>query len=691
MSNNLSAYFFLCLVGCLLLGALFAWVLYRNSGILKGKWAVGLAVLRATVIAALAWLIVAPLFQHIAYTLEKPIVVIAQDNSLSIDHEPSGFNRDLYVEHMKQLKAALEKDYDVKTYHFSDSVKPGFDFKNLGKLTNAAQLVSQLNEEFQNRNLGAVIVATDGLFNSGGNPISMLNTLSAPVYTVAMGDTIPQKDLLIANLNYNQLVYLDNDFPLEVEIQAYRAKGETALLSVFQGANLVARQAVNINLDEFDKTISLKLHAAKPGLQQYTIRLSELKNEITLKNNEQKILVDVIDDRQKVLIAAAGPHPDISALKQAIELNKHLEVKVALAEELNKLNLTDYGLIMLYQLPSSSFNTAAFDARLKQFKASVFYILGAQTDLNEFNRVQAQVGVSLLNNALEESYSKLSGDFSLFQLSDYAQKQIGLFEPLLVPGLKTTINGDAKILLTQRKERQADPQLFFIEQGTEKAGFLIGEGLWRWRLEETKAGKEPLAFNELIAQTMQYLSAKADKRKFRVYTDKTDFDENERIQLNALLYNDAYQPINTPDVSLELKDEQGKVFNFVFARQASVYQLDAGLLPPGSYTYQGTTTLGKQNFTANGAFFVNPLTAEFQQTVADHQLLYTMSAQTNGKMVMPAQVMEIVKLIKTNDQVKTLSLEDRRYEELINFKWIFVLILMLLTVEWFIRKRNGVL
>jgi len=691
MSNNLSVYFFLCLAGCLLLGILFSWLLYRNSGILKGRWLVLLALLRALGIATLAWLIFAPLFQHIAYTLEKPVIVIAQDNSLSLSHEPVGFDQEAYVKNMNLLKKALEADYEVRTYHFSDSVKPGFDFKNTGKLSNATQLISQLDEEYQNRNLGAVILATDGLFNTGGNPISTLNTLTAPVYTIALGDTVPRKDLLIANLNYNQLVYLDNDFPIEVEVQAYRAKGETAVLSVYHGNALVKQESVRIDQEEFDKTVSIKLHAAQPGLQQYTIRLSALKNEVTLKNNEQKILIDVLDDRQKVLIAAAVAHPDISALKQAIELNKHLEVKVALAEELNKLELRDYGLIILYQLPASDFNGASFLSRLKQVKPSLLYVIGAQTDFNAFNQSQSTVRLNLLGNAVQESYSKVNTDFSLFQLSDGAEKQINAFDPLMIPPLKVTVNADAKVLLTQRKDAGNEPQLFFLEDGERKTGFLIGEGLWRWRMDETKEGREPLAFNELMAQAMQYLSAKADKRKFRIYTDKTNFNENERIQLNALLYNDAYQPVNASDVNLQLKNEQGKVYNFIFSRQASVYQLDAGLLPPGNYTYQGTTTLGARKFTATGAFFVNPLTAEFQQTVADHQLLYTMSAQTNGKMVMPAQIMDLVKLIKTNEQVKTLSFEDRKYEELINFKWIFALILLMLTVEWLIRKRNGAL
>ena len=66
-----------------------------------------------------------------------------------------------------------------------------------------------------------------------------------------------------------------------------------------------------------------------------------------------------------------------------------------------------------------------------------------------------------------------------------------------------------------------------------------------------------------------------------------------------------------------------------------------------------------------------------------------MAQQTNGKMVMPLNLLSITDELDKNEQIKTISYEDRKYEELINFKWLFALILLLLSVEWFLRKRNG--
>jgi hypothetical protein len=58
-------------------------------------------------------------------------------------------------------------------------------------------------------------------------------------------------------------------------------------------------------------------------------------------------------------------------------------------------------------------------------------------------------------------------------------------------------------------------------------------------------------------------------------------------------------------------------------------------------------------------------------------------------MIYPADVESLADKIRKNELIKTVSYEDRRYEELISLKVVFFLILALLSTEWFIRKRNG--
>ena len=92
---------------------------------------------------------------------------------------------------------------------------------------------------------------------------------------------------------------------------------------------------------------------------------------------------------------------------------------------------------------------------------------------------------------------------------------------------------------------------------------------------------------------------------------------------------------------------------------------------------------------AKGSLFIKPVTAEFQQTIANHQLLGHLAAETNGQIYFPDQLDQLQMQLLDKAQLKTLSYEDRKYEELINLKWLFALILFLLGGEWFLRKRNS--
>ena len=692
MGNFLTANSLFILIACILLGCCYAWVFYQKNYNLNKRLKIILIVIRITVITAISFLIFAPLFKQTSYTLQKPIIIIANDNSISVAQiKPVGFNQKQYERDLKQLSDKLSKKFDVYTYNFSDSVKQGLNFSGKGKLSNGSALVEQLTDKLINRNIGAIILATDGIFNRGGNPLYNLNKIQAPVYTIALGDTIPKKDVLISNVNYNNLVYLNNEFTLDVQIQASEIKGETTQLSIAENGNKIFAQNVNINNNNFVKELPIKIKASKTGIQKYSIAIAPVSNEFTTKNNNQTIFVEVIDARQKILIAAGSPHPDLTAIKQAIELNKQYEVSLVIADDLNEIDIDKYNLAVLYQLPAIGSIASNFLSDVQKSKIPTWYILGAQTNISSFNQHQKSLIFINSNGSIQEVFPNIATNFTTFNLENNAFNQLNKYDPLLVPFGSFTINGSYASLLNQQigKVKTENPLWFFTDGNEKKLGFLIGEGIWKWKLEEAKSSLNFPLVNDLISKSVQYLSVKDDKRKFKVFNSRNDYEENEDVILNATLYNDAYEPINTPDVKLQIKNEQGKVFNYIFSKIATTYQLNAGNLPEGNYTYKASTVLGDKNYTAIGAFYVNSLGVEYQQTTANHQILYAMSQQTNGKIVMPNNLLQIEDILVQNELIKTISYEERKFEDLINFKWLFVLILFLLSIEWFLRKRNG--
>ena len=679
-------------LSCFALGILYAWLLYRGNKNLDKKLQYGLTAIRIIAVTAIAWLIFAPLIKTLNYTLDKPVIIIGQDNSLSVGQvKAPGFNHNLYEQNLKSLQDKLSDKYEVKTYNFSDKVNDGLDFKNQGKLSDASSFFQKIKDEYANRNVGAIILATDGIFNHGGNPLYSINQINTPVYTVALGDSIPKRDVLISNVNYNNIVYLDDDFTIEVQVQAFQSDRESTALTVNQNGAKVQQQSIAISGNSFVKTIPVKLHAGKVGIQKYTVQLTALQNEITTKNNSQTFYVEVIDGRQKVLLAAAAPHPDLAVLKEAVSLNKHYEAKLALADDLNATDPSKFDLIIMYQLPDVQNISTAFLQKVKALKKPIWYVLGAQSNVNAFNQIQNQVNLGAANGSIQEVYPDFANGFTSFNLSEEDKKRFSTFDPLLMPFGRLTVNASATPTFNQRigKVSTSQPLLFFINDNGQKAGYLMGEGLWRWKLSEAENESEQSSLNDLISKTVQYLSVKDDKRRFKVFTSKSAYDENGSIQFNGTLYNESYQAVNEPEVKLQVKNEAGKYFNYVFSKTETAYQLDAGTMAAGNYSYTASTSLGGKKFTASGSFYVNTLIAEYQQTTANHQLLNTISKQSNGKLFMPADLLKIADEILKNENIKTISYEDRKYDELINMKWLFGLILILLATEWFLRKRNG--
>ncbi len=680
---------YLWLLACMGLGIAYAFLLYKPSGHLNKNLRYFLFALRTIAIATIAFLLFSPLVKTINRTVEKPLIILAQDNSASILlSKTKDFNRQSYNNQLKKLEKDLSADYELRTFNFAEKIKSGLDVKYDGSLTDISSVFKLIDDQFSNRNIGAVIIGTDGIYNRGSNPQYESKNLKAPIYTIALGDTIAKRDLLIANVNYNNIAYLGNQFQIGLSIEAYQSEGGTSVLTVSTESGVLISKPVTINSNEFRQTILLNLPAEKKGVQPYTIKLAALSNELSLINNTQTIFVEVIDGRKNVLIIANAPHPDISAIRQSIEINKNYSVKVRMGQEVSPAEIQEAGLLILHQVPSISNN--ARDVLKFGAAKPILYVLGAQSNIPAFSASQSLITLNS-NGMMQEATASVKSDFYAFTLSESSRAKISNFGPLFTPFGNYGLKGPSSLLMNQQigKLPTEKPLLLFGEDVQHRIAVLAGEGIWRWRLEDFQENASHEAIDELITKTVQYLVSADDKRKFRVYSSKNTFDENEHVILNAELYNDAFELVNTPDVNIALNNKNGKSYSFVFSRTLNSYQLDAGELVAGEYNYTAGTTLGNVKHNAEGKFIISRQDSEYKQSIANHQLLFAIAKQNGGQMLFPSQLDELPALIKANEQVKSVFYENPKYSELIDLKLLFFMILALLSLEWLSRKRNG--
>jgi hypothetical protein len=281
-------------------------------------------------------------------------------------------------------------------------------------------------------------------------------------------------------------------------------------------------------------------------------------------------------------------------------------------------------------------------------------------------------------------------DFVLFTLSEEARKSISFFSPLQVPFGSIKLSAGAAVLYHQKigNVTTNDPLIAFNEVNGVKEGVILGEGLWRWRISNYQQAQNHDAFEEIIGKIVQYLSVKTDKRLFKVNHQYT-YKEGENIAFDANLFNESYEPINEPDIKINIFNEAGKSFSYQFSKNQNAYFLNIPSLPIGNYRFEATTKVGDKQLKENGSFIVKQVNIEALNTTANHQLLNAIANKTAAKMVFPSQIETLEKLLKSKEDIVPISYSEEKLQDLVNLKWVFYMLMVLLTLEWFLRKRFG--
>ncbi|MFN6037382.1 MAG: hypothetical protein ACK452_02855 [Bacteroidota bacterium] len=252
------------------------------------------------------------------------------------------------------------------------------------------------------------------------------------------------------------------------------------------------------------------------------------------------------------------------------------------------------------------------------------------------------------------------------------------------------LSPDINILLYQRVGvvQTENPLVCFSSNALSKSGFILGDGIWRWKLRDFEEHENFEIFNELVNKMVQYLTVKEDKSFFRLFSKKI-FNEGEEISFDAEVYNKSYELITDPDLTATITDGSGKKFEYTFSRNQKNYKLGGLFFPPGEYTFEARVKINGTLYSKRGVFSVLEVMAEKINQVANHQMLFNLSRQTGGKMYYKKQFEEMIKDLKNTEDFKTISFEQKKLTDLIDFRWLFFIILGIATIEWFIRKRNG--
>jgi hypothetical protein len=638
-----------------------------------------LAFLRFGSIFLILLLLINPIITKNTLEIVKTPLAIVVDNSSSVTFLNA---KEKALELYKKISSntAIQDKFDVQSYQFDTDFEPSstFDFK--GVQTNLEVIAKNLKSINRNVIFPTVII-TDGNQTSGNDYVYSFDVANK-VFPVILGDTTKLFDLKINQLNVNKYAFYKNKFPVEVFLQYSGTKNVSAYFTVTQGNSVISKQSISFSPSKKMAILNLLLPANKVGLQVFKASISSGEKEKNMFNNTKNFAVEVIDQKTNVAIISAINHPDIAALKRAIETNAQRKVTIVKPNDIKSLQ--DYNVLILYQ-PNGEFKSVLDTAKLAGI--NTFIITGNNTDFNFLNQNQSSLTFKM-SGQKEDYMSSFNSQFNLFAIDNIGFEN---FPPLQNPFGTVTANGNVSVLISS-KIRNIDtnsPLLAFTENQGKRSAFLLGENSWKWRLQSHIDNQSFAKFDVFIDKIIQFLASNNSKKSL-VVEHESFYNSGEAIEISAQYFNKNYEFDEKARLTIAVtntKTKQTKNYDLLKGNNSYTVNLDG--LPAGSYNFSVKELNSKTTYSSH--FEILDFDIEKQFVNPDVEKLSQLALQTQGKEYYPDQADALIKSLIENEEYKSIQKNNMTKTPLIDWVWLLVLISILLATEWFVRKYNGLL
>jgi hypothetical protein len=645
----------------------------------KSNVVILLAFLRFLAIFGLLVLLINPIISKSSLEITKTPLAIVVDNSSSIAALKSDKKA---VELYQKLisNPALKEKFEIQSYQFDNDFKTSdkFDFKgNQTNLDEAAKNLKSINKNL----IFPTVIITDGNQTTGNDYVYRFDPVNK-VYPLVVGDTTTFFDLKINQLNVNKYAFHKNKFPVEVFLQYAGNKGANAEFTISQGNTIVAKEKLSFSPSKKTASLNLLLPADKVGLQIYKASIQSSSKEKNSYNNIKNFAVEIIDQKSTIAIVSAVNHPDIAALKRSIEVNAQRKVILVKPNQISELQ--DISVLVLYQ-PTTAFKSI-FDNN-KLASTNTFIITGNNTDFNFLNQQQNNL-IFKMSNQREDFLCEFKPDFNLFAIDNIGFEN---FPPLQNLFGNISTNGNVSVLLSSKIRNVSTnaPLLAFTENQGKRTAFLLGENSWKWRLQSHVDNQSFEKYDVFIDKIIQYLASTTSKKSL-VVTHESFYNSGEEIIINAQYFNKNYEFDEKARLTISVVNTATKqTKNYDLLKGSNSFSANLEGLPAGKYNF--TVKELNSNTSYSSHFEILDFDIEKQFVNPDVQKLQQLAQQTGGKAFFENQADNLINTLLENNEYKSIEKNISTKTPIIDWVWLLILIAVLLTTEWFVRKYNGYL
>ena len=645
----------------------------------KSKVNLVLAFLRFLSIFGILLLLINPIMSRKTLeTIRTPLPIVVDNSSSIVDLKSKETSLELYKKLIQNKD--LQDKLDVQSYQFDNEFQQSEEFDFKGTQTNLDEVAKSLKSIYKNTNFPTVII-TDGNQTSGNDYVYSFDANNR-VYPLVVGDTTTFLDLKVSQLNVNKYAFQKNKFPVEVFLNYAGNKTITADFRISQGNSVLSKQSISFSSSKKTAIVNVLLPADKVGLQVFKATISSNEKEKNSYNNTKNFAVEIIDQKTNVAIVSAINHPDIGALKRGIESNAQRKVTIVKPNLINSLQ--DYNILIIYQ-PTAEFKSVFEKNKLAGI--NTFIITGNNADFNFLNQQQNNL-VFKMSGQKEDYLAEFNSQFNLFAIENFGFEN---FPPLQNPFGTITTNGTVSTLLSSkiRNIETNAPLLAFAENQGKRSAFLLGENIWKWRLQSHVDNQSFEKFDVFVDKIIQFLASN-DSKKSLVVNHESFYNSGEAIEILASYFNKNYEFDEKARLSISVtntKTKQTKNYDLLKGNNSFKVNLDG--LSAGSYNFSVKELNSKTSYSSH--FEILDFDIEKQFVNPDVEKLNQLATQTQGKVHYPNQVDALIKSLLEDENYKAIQKEIITKTPLIDWVWLLVLIVITLAAEWFLRKYNGML
>ncbi len=663
----------------LLIAGAYSYYYYYYKAKIKLKIHLVLAFLRFVTVFSVLLLLINPIISNKTLEIVKTPLVIAVDNSSSISNlKATKTTTDLFEK--LTSNADLKEKFDIQTYRFDSDFESSDNFDFKGSQTNIDAVAK--NSRSINKNVVfPTVLITDGNQTSGNDFVFSFDP-NNKVYPIAVGDTTTYLDLRVSQLNANKYAFHKNKFPVEIFLNYSGTKAINSNFSISQGNSVLNSQVVSFSPSKKSVVISALLPADKVGLQVYKASISSNEKEKNTYNNSYNFAVEVIDQRTEIALISSFNHPDLGALKRAIESNAQRKVTLLKPKEIN--DLSKYNIVILYQ-PTIEFKS--FFEKNTDLGLNTFIITGTKTDFNFLNQQQKDL-VFKMSSQSESYIAEYQDNFNLFDLEDIGFSQ---FPPLENSFGIITTAANVNVLLgcSIRNINTNSPLLAFSENQGKRTAYLLGENSWKWRLQSHVDTKSYEKYDTFIDKTIQYLASNASKKSLVVNHDGF-YNSGDAIEISAQYFNKNYEFDDKANLNITVVNRKTKAKkSYDLLKSNTDFKVNLDGLEVGKYDFVVKEL--NSNSVYNGYFEILDFDIEKQFVNPDLAKLTQLANQTKGQLLFPDKIDLLIKSLLENEEYKSVQKSIIKKIPLIDWVWLLIILVLSLASEWFIRKYNGML